>query len=308
MKITFLGTAAAEAYPALFCSCKNCTRARELGGRNIRHRSSALIDDDLLIDYGPDTTAQILQYNVDLTKIRNIFLTHSHQDHLFMYDLYYRFPGYRRKSPIEPTHIWGNPTSIDTFLSQMKSGFLEEYGGGLEEVEPSLEEVADELPDFLNLFIERIEPHQTLRPSEKYNIYTIDAHHKEPELSLNFLIQEIKNDGTTGVSFLYGNDTGPWEESEWEYLESLEIKIDIVALDCTVGENMPGGHHSNKSFLEAKSEFESRGLLAPDAMFYAHHFSHQANYVYDDLVEYMKPHNVEVTYDGLVIEKPSRVT
>ena len=31
MKLTYLGTAAAEGLPALFCNCEFCQKARELG-------------------------------------------------------------------------------------------------------------------------------------------------------------------------------------------------------------------------------------------------------------------------------------
>jgi phosphoribosyl 1,2-cyclic phosphate phosphodiesterase len=46
MRLTFLGTSAAEAYPNAFCGCSNCERARALGGPNLRKRSCALIEDD----------------------------------------------------------------------------------------------------------------------------------------------------------------------------------------------------------------------------------------------------------------------
>ena len=55
MKLQYFGTAAAEGWPALFCGCDACRRAREAGGRNIRTRSQALIDDKLLIDFPADT-------------------------------------------------------------------------------------------------------------------------------------------------------------------------------------------------------------------------------------------------------------
>lgn len=51
MKIKYLGTAAAEGIPAIFCECANCKRSRMLGGKNIRTRSQAIIDDVLLIDF-----------------------------------------------------------------------------------------------------------------------------------------------------------------------------------------------------------------------------------------------------------------
>src|SRR5699024_7123072 len=50
MKLTYLGTAAAEGFPALFCNCPACREAARLGGRNIRTRSQALINRDLLLD------------------------------------------------------------------------------------------------------------------------------------------------------------------------------------------------------------------------------------------------------------------
>jgi len=34
MKVKILGTAAAEGWPALFCRCPACQRARKLGGKN----------------------------------------------------------------------------------------------------------------------------------------------------------------------------------------------------------------------------------------------------------------------------------
>jgi phosphoribosyl 1,2-cyclic phosphate phosphodiesterase len=50
VKLTFNGTAAAEGFPAVFCECKYCKKARELGGKNIRTRSSCLINEEYLID------------------------------------------------------------------------------------------------------------------------------------------------------------------------------------------------------------------------------------------------------------------
>ena len=62
MKITFLGTAAAEAMPATFCNCKYCIEARRLGGKNIRTRSQSIIDGKLLIDLPADTYYHFLLF------------------------------------------------------------------------------------------------------------------------------------------------------------------------------------------------------------------------------------------------------
>src|SRR4030042_946112 len=57
MRLFFLGTAAAEGYPAIFCNCANCRQARLLGGRDQRFRSALLVNDDLLIDFAPELLA-----------------------------------------------------------------------------------------------------------------------------------------------------------------------------------------------------------------------------------------------------------
>lgn len=296
MKIKFLGTAAAEAYPGLWCNCDNCTRARALGGRNLRWRSSALINDDLLVDYGPDTSAQFTRYGLDLTRVENILFTHCHGDHLRMYDVYFRSHGYRQRGKLGMTRVWGDPWAIEAFDDQVFTVLNAEFIRKLPEFPPSREEVLEEKEDFLKIQTNVIKPHQQLEIG-KYTVFTINAHHNEPEESLNFII----DDGKT--RFLYGTDTGPWEPSEWEYIESLGFKLDAVALDCTVGSGNPGGHHSYSSHLETKEEFVSRNLLAADSIFLAHHFSHQSCMVHDDLFEYMKPHGVIVTFDGLEIKK-----
>ncbi|MFA5205011.1 MAG: hypothetical protein WC708_11475 [Lentisphaeria bacterium] len=54
MQIKILGSAAAEGIPALWCECETCGQAREKGGKDIRQRASYLIDDDTMVDFGPD--------------------------------------------------------------------------------------------------------------------------------------------------------------------------------------------------------------------------------------------------------------
>ena len=83
MKIKYLGTATTEGIPAVFCECENCKRSRELGGRNIRTRSQAIIDDTILIDFPADTYMHYLIHNIPLNKVKTCIITHSHADHLY---------------------------------------------------------------------------------------------------------------------------------------------------------------------------------------------------------------------------------
>ena len=69
MKILFLGTGAAD-FPS-----------EKAGVNGFRRTSSALIDEQILIDPGPWVMDAIKEYGVDATKIKYILNTHLHSDH-----------------------------------------------------------------------------------------------------------------------------------------------------------------------------------------------------------------------------------
>ena len=80
MKILYMGTAAAEGWPGLFCSCDVCSHARKAGGRNLRTRTQAMLDDDLLLDFPPDDLDQrfpvffqIIHDTAALSQVINFF-------------------------------------------------------------------------------------------------------------------------------------------------------------------------------------------------------------------------------------------
>ena len=87
MKIQFLGTAAAEAVPAIFCACEMCRYARKKAGKELRTRSGAMIDDVIKIDFGPDSYHHALQNGLDYSKVHSLFITHTHSDHLQLQEL-----------------------------------------------------------------------------------------------------------------------------------------------------------------------------------------------------------------------------
>ena len=76
MKLQYLGTAAAEGFPGMFCGCAACERAQKAGGKNIRTRSQAVIDDSLLVDFPADTYHHVLTHGLALEKIQHCIVTH----------------------------------------------------------------------------------------------------------------------------------------------------------------------------------------------------------------------------------------
>ena len=57
-QIQILGSAAAEGIPAIFCNCRVCTEAWKNGGKDIRMRAAYKLNDEVRIDFGPDSLAQ----------------------------------------------------------------------------------------------------------------------------------------------------------------------------------------------------------------------------------------------------------
>src|SRR5262245_31110121 len=92
MRAVFLGTAASEGYPDAFCGCLNCRLAREAGGKSLRNRSSLLINDDLLIDLGPDLLAASAAHGIPLDRVAYCIQTHEHSDHLHPSHFHSRSP------------------------------------------------------------------------------------------------------------------------------------------------------------------------------------------------------------------------
>ena len=81
MKIKLLGTAAATSMPLGFCNCEVCKNSRKNGGKDIRKRASIVINDEMLIDLGPDSINACSMYGIDAGKIKYLLQTHSHSDH-----------------------------------------------------------------------------------------------------------------------------------------------------------------------------------------------------------------------------------
>lgn len=69
MKITYYGTGDGYGIPEPFCSCRLCSYARAHGGKDIRTRSQATVD-DIMIDCSSDMFAHQAFYGLDMRKYR----------------------------------------------------------------------------------------------------------------------------------------------------------------------------------------------------------------------------------------------
>lgn len=277
MKITFYGTAAAEAMPALFCYCDNCERARKAGGRNIRTRSQALVNDDLLIDLPCDTYMHVVNYGLDLRSIEQIIITHSHEDHLYPLELgNLRPPFAHRKPEANPVKIYASNNSSKELVEALeKTGVAGEYA------QHCL---------------------MTAFESQKVGNYMVTPLPANHARSIEPMIYMISDGEKT---MLYGNDTGWFLPETWAYLEANKPYFSFVSLDCTcTGDEVPyaNGHMNLLTCTQTKEKLIELGCADQNTIFCVHHFSHNGGYTYDELVPVAEKLGFIVSYDSMQIQ------
>lgn len=278
MELHYLGTAAAEGVPAVFCNCEYCKTARKRGGRELRSRSQVLIDGVLSVDFPPDAYFHAVRDGVDLSAIRYLIVTHSHMDHFYAHD--FVLHGYKYcENPTSPVlQIYGN--------EEVKKVYAE----------CTRRELRAEVADTV-LFFEA-SPYRTFRIGE-YAVTPLPARHTEREIALLYLIEK----GEKRV--LYLNDTGPLYEEVYEYLQAQGKYVNLVSLDCTLIDevrSVPGRHMGIRDNMEVKRRLLAMGAADGDTKFVVTHFSHNQNPLSEHLSAIERDYGVIAAYDGMKIE------
>ncbi|MDD5676943.1 MAG: MBL fold metallo-hydrolase [Kiritimatiellae bacterium] len=275
MIVKILGSAAAEAVPALWCECATCRVARKNGGKDIRRRTSYLIDDDSMVDFGPDAFCQMIDFRIDLSRIKRILFTHSHSDHLNPVDMQWRQQGFSVVS--SNIKIFGNNLVMEKIETLTKESFATMM------IEPRRIRAGSKIVD------------------DDIEIYPLEAAHclkTKDEQALNYVI------GRNSRYILIANDTGWWPEKSWRRIRNF--KLNAAVIECTSGINplyINGrkGHLGANASVEFRSKLRELGALTAETPVYVNHFSHNGKVLHKDLCKFFKPHGIHVAYDGLTI-------
>lgn len=269
MKLTYLGTAAAEGFPAVFCNCEYCREARRLGGKNIRTRSQSLINFDLLIDLGPDTYHHFLTNGIEGDLIKYAIITHPHEDHFYPLEILNRGPIY--------SHNHRVPT-LTLVCAQAASDMLPEGPKNTE--------------------VKVIGAYETVTLGE-YEITALPARHmRAGDTPFIYL---IKGDKT----LLYAHDTGYLFDEVIDYLADNGVRLDAITLDCTYVTNIvddANGHMGFANNARLLERLRSLGIVHEGTVCYANHFSHNGNPLHECIEPIAKELGLSVSYDGLTIE------
>lgn len=272
MKIKYLGTAAYEGVPAMFCQCRVCKKAQALGGRNLRSRSQALINGELLIEFNADTVWHWQKYGFDWERICGILVTHSHCDHLYPDDIEIAAEGYSH------AHRKLNFYSAKSGYDKIRA-VTDKTNGGAE--------------------VALVEAGVRFSVGGRYSVLPLWANHDQSASPVFYSV------ACGGKKLLYAHDTGVFPERSWELLKQ-EGRFDLVSLDCTgclaLGGDWVDGHMSFGTNVKTVERMRKEGMIDGNTVVVLNHFSHNGGQVYDEMLEEAEKHRFVVSYDGLEIE------
>lgn len=277
MKLKYLGTAAAEAIPALFCECEVCRKSRAKGGRHFRTRSQALLDGTVLLDFPCDTAVHMMQNGLSLLNIPYCLITHVHSDHFAPSEMAYIRKGYA------------------TVLPERFSGFRV---FGSEDLAPALAPVTEQSPD--RIFYTQVEPYKPF-PVGDYRVTALRAHHGTPH-PYNYLIER------DGKALLYAHDTSTFLPETWDYLAAHPVRLSLVSLDCTIANrerpsSPTSTHMCLPDNIATRERLTALGLTDEKTVFVLNHFSHNGpDSDYDTFRPIGEANGFLVSYDGMEVE------
>lgn len=296
MQVRLLGTGAADGWPTAYCRCPSCRSARTSG--RLRTPTSALVDDRLLLDLGPEAARQALRAGTDLADVQAVLVTHVHGDHFDPAALLYR--SWSNRAPltivgpapvIAAARPWLAPGQESVTLVPVTSGDRLTVAG--------------------------------------YDVRVLPAdHHAFGECVLYDVTDPA------GARLLYATDTGPWEQTfaelagaELDHAAAHPVRADygsahrawageavepsgvahpaastygLVLLEETFGERpAERGHHDLASFARAVGALRDWGLADRGTRVVAVHLSH---FNPPDLDERLAPLGVEVLDDLALLD------
>lgn len=283
----FLGTGAAEMLPDPFCNCPLCRDARQ-NPAHVRLRSHFLLDEESLIDFGPDLGASCAKYALDLTGLKRVFVTHTHQDHFCFANA-----GLLQMSRTKTD-------SVDVYLSEGAMKSLSEVynpGGNLN---AGMGKAAQHVRDHI-----RFHPVKAGEPfwAGSYTVTTVDTTHyvSEFECAVNYLFQR-----DDGKKLLYACDTGYYQEPALAILEGKAI--DMLILEGTFGSNKESNTRSHMnawSFVDMLHTMLERKIITPETKVFATHINHKHTFtheIYQRWFDENAPIPVTLAHDGLEAE------
>ncbi len=283
----FLGTGASEAIPNPFCECEVCRNALISNDpREKRCRSAFSIDEQNLIDFGPDVISAAGRFGISMNRLRNIFYTHFHSDHCDLTNwenlrMCVTQPPKLRVFLSEPA-LTGVKTFRDLILTYPSKDYERDF------------RFYEQLIEFIP--VRPFEPFQ----ADDLTVSAVKTNHKgrfTDETALNYLFER------GGKRFLYASDTGLYCEENYEFLKGKTL--DVLVMECTFGaqEKEPDFSHLTCSFIQQMTErFRKDDVISDRTEIWLTHIGHKGGLNHTALRQKMREMvgpQIDVAYDGL---------
>ena len=244
-----------------------------------------IVNDDLLVDIGPDVVSASFDHEVCLTGIDVCLMTHAHEDHYDPEFLISRHGSYG--TVVAKDMILAG--SIDTLRSIDEDLARRcEYGSIFDR----------QTGCALKIVTEILEPYRK-QAVGRYSITGYPANHGSVKGALLYAIER----GSTSV--FYGTDTSVLSEQVWEHLLSANVRFDLLVLDHTYGvgiDESPPDHLASADVIDHVDRFRRSGLLKDGARAYATHISHEGYLEHDQLDRYAAENGYRIAFDGLSLK------
>ncbi len=289
LTMLFFGTGAAELYPNPFCNCEFCEGIRS-SGEMPRKRSCMLMDAHNMIDFGPEALAAAQMYGARLYDVDNLFITHSHEDHLCFSNI--------EVLSMTPQR---DHKPLNIYLSESACDFVMRYMEALRPVYARGETTLESLVKSGVVVFHPVKPY-TRFAVDGMEVFTVESNHMahgQNEHALNYLFTRKE-----GGSLLYAADTGLYSQENLQTLASSAV--DVLVMEGTFGdipvEGARATHLNAANFVRQLENLLEHGVITPKTAVYMTHINqvqHLNHSAYQAYMDEHAPLKVIVAHDGL---------
>jgi phosphoribosyl 1,2-cyclic phosphodiesterase len=247
----------------------------------VRRLSAALVNDNLLLDMGPEVMSAAREFGIDLSALHYVLQTHHHTDHLYARVLLAR-SDFDCLTPLPTLHWFAGQSSIDLLAHTARRV-----------------EIGQDLQERLRFAVHLVAAGERFEVGP-YDVTAVPASHGEvAETPLLYVVSDA------GRTLFYATDTGVFSADAWATLRKVRdrgTRFDLVVLDESMGAERQYAHHLNiPEAIEHIARLRDERLLALRARVFVTHLLH-TNPPHDELAALLAPHGIEVPYDGLVVD------
>ena len=284
-----LGTGASEGIPCVFCECPVCGRARKRGGREVRSRSSLLLDERSIVDFSRDLFHQALQCGISLNGLEQIFLTHFHEDHISVEEMGGRTSAIPAlEFPVEVYCSAPAAEQVRLLFERFRN-----------------HNQAHPFDYFQRFRLHPVEPWETFSAGDLRVTPVISSHHGYGvgDWGYNYLFDSPQG------RLLYAVDTGWYREETWRFLAGR--RLDCLVIECTYGDwEIPEyaeehlNLHNLRHMLERLREIGCIGRETPVVLT---HICHLNRLSHEELQAAVREWDffVQIGWDGMRFPSPA---